>query len=605
MADDELRMRLRPSRARSQDSAQAARRLSAALARARRKGGTKPLGARTRSNLHARHSLNSPLLQRSLVKVQYVASRSPGGWRAHGHYLGREGAQREGERGRGFDQGGDGIALDARLDSWQKSGDRRMWKLILSPEQAQRLDLREHTRALLGAMENDLGTRLEWVAIDHHNTTHPHVHVAIRGRHEDGRVLSIPAPYIREGIRARSQEFATRSLGYRTPHDREIARERAIGAPHFGELDAILERRANEQRSIDFDGPVPAHAREQSLRLQLIGRLQFLELTGLASRTGSRTWQLSEHHRPALRQMQLLRDVQKSVARGEVMLSDPDAAQALISLRPGEVMRGRVAGVTVADVEERSFLVLEATDGRVVLIAETAEIERRRLEGVLGRGAIATFTGRVTDRDGSAKPWIDVHAHGSLDEMERAPEASTVLDVVALERGAAGEPSAPNPSLRGFAARWESALAKRAAVLEKARVLERDSLGPARPTEGAINQVRLRMQLRDRIPIRLAEIERVFAKPVREASQALSSSHSGQLVAYAEDDRGQRYAVIDSGSALRPVPTERRDLALGTRVEGRLWAARYYPEAGEQERKRGLYWKIDELDREHDRGRSR
>jgi hypothetical protein len=142
-------------------------------------------------------------------------------------------------------------------------------------------------------------------------------------------------------------------------------------------------------------------------------------------------------------------------------------------------------------------------------------------------------------------------------------------------------------------------------VLEEARVLERDSLGSARPAEGAIDQVRLRMQLRDRIPIRLAEIERAFAKPVREASQALSSSHSGQLVAYAEDDRGQRYAVLDTGSTLRPVPTERRDLALGARVEGRLWAARYYPEASGQERKRGLYWKIDELDRERGRGRGR
>ena len=29
-------------------------------------------------------------------------------------------------------------------------------------------------------MERDLGTRLEWVAFDHHNTAYPHVHVAIR-----------------------------------------------------------------------------------------------------------------------------------------------------------------------------------------------------------------------------------------------------------------------------------------------------------------------------------------------------------------------------------------------------------------------------------------
>ncbi len=126
----------------------------------------------------------------------------------------------------------------------QKSGDSRMWKVIVSPEHAQQLDLRAHTRDLVSAMESDLGTRLEWAAIDHHNTAHPHVHVVARGSRDDGRALAIPNAYVREGIRARSQELATRTLGYRTEHDRDFARERAIRAPHFGELDAILAREA-------------------------------------------------------------------------------------------------------------------------------------------------------------------------------------------------------------------------------------------------------------------------------------------------------------------------------------------------------------------------
>jgi hypothetical protein len=58
----------------------------------------------------------------------------------------------------------------------------RIWKLVLSPERGEALDLVDDTRRVMNAMERDLGTRLEWVAIDHHNTENPRVHVALRGR---------------------------------------------------------------------------------------------------------------------------------------------------------------------------------------------------------------------------------------------------------------------------------------------------------------------------------------------------------------------------------------------------------------------------------------
>ena len=115
------------------------------------------------------------------MKLQYVANRAPGGWRAHGRYLAREGAQREREKGLGFDASGNGVEIDRRLDGWQRAEDPRLWKLILSPERGEALDLVTHTRRVLEAMERDLGTRLERVAIDHYNTENPHVHVAIRG----------------------------------------------------------------------------------------------------------------------------------------------------------------------------------------------------------------------------------------------------------------------------------------------------------------------------------------------------------------------------------------------------------------------------------------
>jgi type IV secretory pathway VirD2 relaxase len=39
--------------------------------------------------------------------------------------------------------------------------------------------------------EEDLGTRLDWIAVDHFNTGHPQCHVVIRGRDDLGKDLII------------------------------------------------------------------------------------------------------------------------------------------------------------------------------------------------------------------------------------------------------------------------------------------------------------------------------------------------------------------------------------------------------------------------------
>jgi type IV secretory pathway VirD2 relaxase len=34
----------------------------------------------------------------------------------------------------------------------------------------------------MSEMERDLGTKLEWIAVDHWNTEHPHVHIIVRDK---------------------------------------------------------------------------------------------------------------------------------------------------------------------------------------------------------------------------------------------------------------------------------------------------------------------------------------------------------------------------------------------------------------------------------------
>src|SRR5262245_23376228 len=215
--------------------------------------------------------------QRSTVKASYSKNGRSASWAAHGTYLAREGAQREGGKGRGFSAEQEGINLSQTLRGWQRSGDARLWKFIVSPERADRLDLKAHTRALVSHMERDLGTRLEWVAIDHHNTDNAHVHLLVRGRDARGEALQIHPDYLKDGIRRRSQDLATQVLGYRSEREIVESRGRAVERLRFTDLDRALLRHGGTRGLVTIDGPAPKAAAARAFRKQELRRLQVLE----------------------------------------------------------------------------------------------------------------------------------------------------------------------------------------------------------------------------------------------------------------------------------------------------------------------------------------
>ena len=92
--------------------------------------------------------------------------------------------------------------------------DRHHFRFIVSPEDASRWsDLRAFTREVMRDAERDLGTKLDWIAVDHWNTDNPHIHVLVRGRTDDGQDLVISRDYISRGFRGRASERVTLELG--------------------------------------------------------------------------------------------------------------------------------------------------------------------------------------------------------------------------------------------------------------------------------------------------------------------------------------------------------------------------------------------------------
>src|SRR5438309_3545224 len=304
--------------------------------------------------------------QRSTVKASWARNGRAASWAAHGTYLAREGAQREGERGRGFDAERNDVDLAATLREWQKARDERLWKFIVSPEHGARLDLPAHTRALVAQMELDLGTRLEWAAIDHYNTGHPHVHLLVRGRDQQGRPLEIAPTYIKAGLRARSEEQATRVLGLRNEREHLAARGQTVERMQLTEVDRALLRRADSQRLVTYEGPRPRTRYGEEARLHEIRRLQFLVGLGLAEKVGTRTWRLWPTMEPALRQAQLAGDIIKSRARHLGHLSDPRMPLVVTTIEAGTRITGRVVGTGLSDeLRDRRYLLIEGTNGRL------------------------------------------------------------------------------------------------------------------------------------------------------------------------------------------------------------------------------------------------
>ena len=257
-------------------------------------------------------------LQRCAVRVTYSPNRIRGQWAAHGRYIARESAAGQAKGGEvGFSAAADRINIAKTLAGWQTAADPRLFKLIISPEFGERLDLRRHTRELLSRMETDLGVDLEWVATAHFNTGHPHVHIALRGR-TDGGPLRLDRDYIKSGIRKNAEELCTAQLGFRTELDALEAERREVEAPRTTSLDRRIARQAFSATgygTFDIDSlPLPLSATQRARQQFLVARLRTLTVMGLADEVENGKWRVDPAFLSTLRKLQVSQDRLKTMA---------------------------------------------------------------------------------------------------------------------------------------------------------------------------------------------------------------------------------------------------------------------------------------------------
>lgn len=312
---------------------------------------------------------------------------------AHLSYLERDGVTRDGEPGRLYSTFTDEADRQAFIE--RGAGDRHQFRFILSPEDgAAYQDLQPFTRDVMAQMERDLRTTLDWVAVDHHDTGHPHVHVVLRGVTEDGKTLNIAGDYIAHGIRHRASEIVTRDLGPQTEREVEQQLGREVEAERFTRLDrALIER--DQGGLVDLRMEQASDAFGCSYHQLLIARARQLERMGLAERKEPLQWALSPDTETTLRAMGERGDIIKTLHRAMTdarMERSPSHYAIHDRSQQAPPIIGRVIARGMADeIGDRRYLIIDGIDGR------SHYVDIGEADGSFRKGSVVRLSNVSTD----------------------------------------------------------------------------------------------------------------------------------------------------------------------------------------------------------------
>ena len=300
--------------------------------------------------------------RRVVIKARLVKLGTKGvsASRAHLRYIQRDSASPDGAPGGLYSADGD--VADGAAFVERGSGDRHQFRFIVSAEDGDQYpDLKPFVRRLIAQMEEDLGTKLDWVAADHRDTGHPHSHIMLRGKDDRGENLIIAREYIAHGFRERASAIVSLDLGPRTDLEIEERLRHDVSQERLTAIDRRLIRTMDADRMVSSTDRDPF---QQSLRA---GRLKTLELLSLAEDRAGGRWQLADGLENTLRRMGERGDIIRTMQR-ELSARLPERAAADQVIEDSSEMQpivGRVVARGLGDeLHDRHYLIVDGIDGR-------------------------------------------------------------------------------------------------------------------------------------------------------------------------------------------------------------------------------------------------
>jgi len=395
-------------------------------------------------------------------------------------------------------------------------------------------DLKGYARDLMRQVEKDLGTKLDWVGVDHWNTDNPHVHVILRGRADGGKDLVIARDYISQGMRARAQDLVTQELGPRTDLDIRRSLANQIEAERWTRLDRQLVRDAGRQRVIDL---APHSDRQPDAYLpQKIGRLRKLESLGLADQLGPGQWVMADETEATLRVLGERGDIIKRMHRAltERGIERGASNYVLAGESIGDPVVGRLLDRGLDDeLKGTAYAVVDGTDGR------THHVKLSDLDaaGDSATGSIVELR-QFDDAQGLRRVALAVRSDLDIDAQVKAAGATWIdRQLIAREPASLGG--------GGFGAEVQSAMTARADHLIEQGLARRQG-------------ERLVFARNVLDTLRRRELDAIGEKLSSETGTPFQKAASGEYVTGAYRQRlmlsSGRFAMIDNGLGFQLVP---------------------------------------------------
>ena len=256
------------------------------------------------------------------------------------------------------------------------------------------------TRDLMGEMEIDLDTKLDWVAANHYDTSRPHTHIVVRGINEDGQKLIIPREYISYGMREAAEELLTNELGpikqihYAQRVAMQIRQERFTSLDKNllnKSMDSVVDLKRSRLAEMDWQNRFESQ------------RAKFLNEVGLAEKIGPNKWRLDDNLERTLRRMgergDIIRTYQRAISEAKLQRSEIHEP-IYDSLEPtAHTITGKVIKTGILDdVNDRSYLVLDTLEGEALFVEAGSQVNIEDIKsGMIVKAGPQSYSPKQSD----------------------------------------------------------------------------------------------------------------------------------------------------------------------------------------------------------------
>ncbi len=203
--------------------------------------------------------------QRCTVKMHYSKSME-----AHkeqiNRYLVKEGKGKEGTAP---------VLYGTSEEEYRKNMSVKNFRIFLSPA-SNTIPLQTLTKTFVASLEAQTGYQLYWIAAEHYDTAHHHVHLLINGQDKNGKDVFFPPDMVKTFMRENACNICTSLVGSRTKEDLALEKEGAITANRYTYLDErINEQMKDAQVGLNYTGRDRENINRRLDHLRSLGLCRF------------------------------------------------------------------------------------------------------------------------------------------------------------------------------------------------------------------------------------------------------------------------------------------------------------------------------------------